>query len=162
MTTTLSILNLGDSVSVDVAALDAVDKSLFAVVDSNMDDGTRETVYQKVTGSAEYPMSARIGRYVNAAAHDGVGKTNTSIKIDSFLQKDVDGTVVYTLPCSGTIALNMPGISGIPDKAGVVELISNLVTWALSVEAGVVTDDHLDDLEFGVVNNALAHVNSHS
>jgi hypothetical protein len=32
----------------------------------------------------------------------------------------------------------------------------------LSVEAGVVTDDHLDDLEFGVVNNALAHVNSHS
>jgi hypothetical protein len=107
-------------------------------------------------------MSARIGRYVNAAAHDGVGKTNVSIKIDTFLQKDVDGTIVYTLPCSGTIALSMPGISGIPDKDGVVEILSNLVTWALSVEAGVLTDDHLDDLEFGVVNNALAHVNSHS
>jgi len=164
MSTTITLLNLGDSNDVDVTVFSAAPKTDFKVIDTVTDPakGSREAEYQKVTGDEEYPMTMRVGRYVNARAEDGIGRTNTSLKLSTFVQKtDVDD-VIWTLPGWVTIAISMPGTSGIPDTAAVIELITNAFSWLVPVDAGVLSADALDEVKFGVVNGLTEHADSSS
>lgn len=162
MTTT--ILNTGDYVSCDADAILALDVSKFVLVDTYApDDNTREAVYQKVGGSKEYPLTIRIGAYFNPGAEEGVGRTNLSIKIASFAQNVQASDTIWTLPCHATLALSMPGKTGVPDAQDVEELIGSLFSMYIPIAAGVVQSTAaLDELAYNVVGNALSHTNSNS
>lgn len=162
MAITTTILNLGDGTAVDVAALDAPTKSDYVLVDSVSETGKRESVYQKVTGSEDYPLNVRVGHYVNSKANDGEGQTNISVKISSYVEKADTDDVLYDLPCSATLAWSMPGLSGVPDASGVKELISHLFHWVQPVTLGVIQTDALDELKFGVTGNLMSHADTHS
>jgi hypothetical protein len=164
MTITIDILNLGDSVNLDLLSLSGPPKANFAVVDTKSDPekGTREAVYQKLTGSEDSPMTVRVGHYVSKNSNDGVGQTNVSIKITTFVEKTDEDDVIWTLPGTATLALSMPGRSGIPRVDQVKELINHLMIWFIPVVAGVMDDAALDELKFGVVGNLAAHADSAS
>lgn len=160
---TIEVLNLGDSVSVDIAALSAAPKSSFALVDTVDDkNGSREAVYQKTAGDEEYPMTVRVGHYVNGKANDGVGQTNMSVKISTFVQKSDTDDVIYTLPGTVTIAMSMPGQSGIPDTADITEILGNAMSYLLPVVSGAIATSALDELKFGVVTGIMDHADSGS
>lgn len=160
MTVTTTILNLGDSVTVDITAFDAPPKTDYVVVDTVSEPGKRESLYQKTSGDEEYPQTVRVGHYANSKANDGVGQTNISVKISTFVQK-VDGTdIVWTLPATATLAMSMPGNSGVPDTSGVVETLNNLFAWVLPIASASISTDALDELKFGVTGNLAAHVDS--
>lgn len=163
--TTLAILNTGNSVDVDIAVIKAADRGDYAIISPapSQDDDTREAVFQKVVGNAEYPLSVRIGWYKNPKANDGIGSTNVSVKVSSYLQKlDDDNDVLWTKPCSVTLATNMPGLTAVPDTDDVMELVGNAVTWLLPVQSGAIVTDVLEEVKFGVVGNLLAHAISAS
>lgn len=159
---TLTILNTGDSVDVDVASMLVPSKADYAIVDTVANGETRECTYQKVVGDSEYPMSVRVGYYKKPTTNEGIGSVNLSIKISTFVQKTEGTDIIWTKPASATLALAMPGGTGVPDIADVKELIGNLFAWALPVQAGIVVDSGLEELEFGVVNGLLAYENTAS
>jgi hypothetical protein len=161
--TTTTILNTGDSQTVDVAELLVPDKGNFALIDTiSKDDGSREAIYQKISGSEEYPMTVRVGYYRNAKANGGVGGVNLSVKIVTYAEKvDIDD-VIWTLPAAITLAMSMPGGTPIPDQEDIIELIGNALGWLLPVDTGAISSAALDELKFGVVNGLLAHANSAS
>lgn len=163
MTVTVSILNLGNSVPVDVATLKAADTTLLVPVDTSTNGkGERETLYQQSTGDKEFPLTARVGVYPNALADNGIGRTNFSTRVASFLQKVDDGDVEWTKPCHITIAGSMPGMTAIPDNDDVEEMLSLAFSLVLPVIAGIISQAALDDLSFGITTNVAAHPNSAS
>jgi hypothetical protein len=162
MTTT--ILNLGDSIDVDVAEIKAAPMALFGLADTAVpDDNTVEATYRKFAGSKEYPMATRVGRYVNPKSNDGIGLTNTSVKVSTFVQEtDAEDNVIWTYPGHVVIALSMPGMSGIPNEAQILELIGNAFTFLVPVVTGAVSTAAIDELKFGLVNGLLDHASSAS
>jgi hypothetical protein len=159
---TITILNLGDSLDVDLASLLAADKTTFKVIDTVALENKRESVYQKITGDQEYPSTVRAGHYINAEANDGVGQTNVSVKVSTFVQKTDIDDVIWTLPGNVTIAWSMPGKSGVPDATQLVEMLNNAISWVIPVVAGVASESALDELQFGVVNGLAAHADTGS
>lgn len=162
---TTSILNTGDSTSVDVAEILAAPKGDFAQIAGGeaVTDDKHETTYRKVTGNEEFPMSVRVGHYRNPGANDGIGQTNMSVKVQSFVQElDSDSNVVYTLPGHVVIATSMPGRSGVPDEDDLVELVGNALSWLIPIISGAVSQDALDELKFGVTTRMTDHVCSGS
>lgn len=155
--TTQTILNLASSVDVDIVSFLAAPKAAFKLIDTKVDGDNREAVMQRMSGEDEYPMTVRIGRYVNTKSNDGVGQTNTSIKLSTFVQKTDTDDVIWTLPANATLAFSMPGTSGIPDAGQVRELLMNLISFILPVVGGAAGEAVLEELRFGVVNNALAY-----
>ena len=161
MATTLSLLNLSDTNSVAITAIETATKANFAVVDTVVkENGSRETLYQKVVGDEEYPMTVRVGYYKNLTQNGGIGRTSISVKLETFLQKADADDVIWTLPASTVLAINMPGGSGVPSTTDVTELIGNTLSWLLPVSASVITSDALDELKFGITNGLLAYENS--
>lgn len=157
---TISVLNLSDSSAIAVTNFPIQDKTDYVLVDTVSVEGKREATFQKVAGDQEFPLSIRIGHYPTAKANNGIGQTNISIKLSTYVQK-VDGTeVVYTLPFTATLALSAPGMSGIPDNDDVKAAIAALFSFVLPVVAGAVSTTALDELKYGVVGNLLTHVDS--
>jgi hypothetical protein len=164
MTTTYTILNLGDSVDVDITSFSAPPKSSFKVVGQSPPDETdrREALYQKVTGDEEYPMTVRAGVYANKKANDGIGQTNVSVKITTYLRKEDDDDVLWTLPLPVTIAFNVPGTRVVPDGSDVIDLLNQAHAWMVPVVTGVLSELALDELKFGVVGGLAEHADSSS
>jgi len=162
--TTLTLLNVENDVDVDIAALKAVDKTDFVLVDTQIvaNDG-REAIYQKVAGDEEHPLTVRIGWYPSPKGNSGFGLTNISIKISTFLKSaETDGTVNWIYPVTATLATQAPGLSGLPAEASMRTLVENLFSWMIPVQTGVLTSLALDQLKFGVVNGMIALTNSAS
>jgi hypothetical protein len=160
MAITHSILNL-DTATVDVAAIVVPTMAQYALVDTKLLDPGRESLYQKVGGNEEYPLTVRVGHYPKKGS-DGVGQVNISVKISTFVETvdDVSGETLRVLPCSMTLAWSVPGTSGVPDEADLMALICMPLTWVLPVASGAFTGDALDELKFGVVNQLVAHQSS--
>lgn len=161
-TTTYTLLNNSDTVPVNVLGFGAAPKEAFKVIDTIVDrqKGSREAEYQKVTGDEEYPMALRVGHYVNDSAEGGVGRTNVSLKLSTFLQKADEDDVIFTLPAWVTIAISMPGKSGIPDVDGTISLLTSAMSWILPIIAGEISPAALDEIKYGVVNGLAAHEDS--
>ena len=161
MTVSTTLLNTGSSVAIAPTTLAAVDKADFALADSiSKEDGTREAIYQNVAGSAEYPMTVRVGFYKNAKANDGLGSTSVSVKISSFVQKtDVDD-VIWTHPAHFTLAFVMPGGTLVPDASDVQEMLGHLFSWLIPHTANVPGTEALDELKYGVTAGLLSHANT--
>jgi hypothetical protein len=159
---TISILNLDSSNDVDVTTLRCAPKTDFVVINTDEPKtGAREATYQRKTGDKEYPMTARQGIYVKPDANDGVGQTNASLKIGTFVQKtDPDDDVLWTLPLTVTIAISGPGTSAVAVNDGVQELLEYAFSMLVNTDTGVLSDDALSELAFGIVNGLCAHVDS--
>jgi hypothetical protein len=162
MATTTSFLNLGDSVSVDIVAFDAPPKASFKVIDTVAEEGKREALYQKVSGNEEYPMTVRAGYYLNKKSNDNIGQTNVSVKLSTFVQKADTDDIIWTLPCSATLALSVPGTNAVPDGEAVIEMLNNLHAWIVPVVTGALSEVALDELKFGVVGALAEHADSAS
>lgn len=156
---TQSIANLDGTTSFDVTAFFPADKANFVLIDTVLSAAGREAVYQKVTGDEEHPMTVRIGHYPNIKGNGGVGQTNISVKVQTFVIKEEED-LNWVLPCSITLASSMPGMSGVPNSADYVKFVQNVASWLLTATAGVITTDAADELKYGVVNNMAAHTDS--
>lgn len=161
--TTITTLNLTDAVTVDVTEISILDKTTLKA-GSTTDDkkGGLETEYRKVTGDEEYPLTARVGRYINAKANGGVGQTNVSLRVSTFLQKEDVDDVIWTLPGGVTVAFFMPGTSGFPDVDGAKILLASAFSLLVPIIAGELSDDAMDEIKYGVLNVLDAHVDSGS
>lgn len=161
MATTTSSLNDGftSNIAVQIPALDV---TKFALVDTKvLDDGaSRESVYQYMGGTEEYPLSIRVGVYKNAKANGGVGSTNVSIKIASFAQKADLDDVIWTHPETWTLAKSAPGGNPFYDVAADKEMIGSLFSMIFNINAGALDTGNVDELKFGVTNRILQHGNT--
>lgn len=149
---TTSILNLDDCVAVDIAAMAAPGKENFVAVPVPSQGDAREVIFQKVTGNEKYPMTVRVGFYPKPAANDGIGQTNISVKISTFVESD-DDDEAWVHPGTVTIASSMPGRSGVPNEADYMALLGNALTWLVPVVNGILTSGALARLKFGVVSD---------
>lgn len=162
MAVTITTVNTGFSTGVAVTALPAIDTSLFALVDStsSADGLSRESTYQYLGGSEEFPLSIRTGVYRNPKANNGVGSTNVSLKIANYAQKaDVDD-IIWTLPETWTLAKSMPGNQAFPDYTDDLEMIGTILSALFPVVSGSFTDDAISEVKFGVTNGLLGHQSS--
>jgi hypothetical protein len=151
---TITIKNLADTANVDIAAIAVPVKTNFVLVDTKVDGVNREALFQKVTGDEDSPMTVRVGFYPNDKAEAGYGRTNLSIKIQSYVcETDSEDEEVSNLPCTATLATSMPGKSGVPNSSDMLKLLGNLFTWMVPVVSGAIDDGALDRLKFGVVND---------
>lgn len=160
-----TILNTGNAIDVDIASLLVADMANFSPAGTRElpNNGGTEALYRYTNGNKDYPLVVRVGHYVNPKAHDGVGKTNISIQASTFVQEtDADSDVLWTLPGFLTTASNMPGLSGIPDEDDYVELLGIVLGFYLQVVAGVVSQNRIDKLKFGVVTGQEQLLNTAS
>lgn len=162
MATTIDFLNPVGVTTNDITAFPCFPKDKLIVIDTltKEETGTREVVYQLTEGSDEYPLTVRVGRYVNAKANNNVGKTNVSLKLTDFAQKAVDGEIMWTLPTDLTIAWGVPGISGVIDKADLIKRLAAAFTLLVPVVAGVLTDAAMTEIGFGVLSKLNEHADS--
>jgi len=155
MTVTHTILNV-DTTPLALTGDDYTPaiKTLFelAEVSPVRPDGVREAVFQKTSGSDEYPMTVRRGFYPNVKANGGRGLVNVSCKVNTFVEfLDTDADLKTTDPCSVTIAYTMPR-KAVPNKAQLVALILNAASWLINVDDGALSDAELSNIQFGIVS----------
>lgn len=148
---TVSILNLDDVATLDIVSLSAVDKADLVCVPVTGNGLSSEAIYKKVTGRSDAPLSIRVGLYPNPTANGGIGQTNTSIKVRSYVENVEDSETIWTKPGDVTLAWTMPGNTSAPDKAGLKAMIATAFTMALTLVSGEITDTNLDLLSFGIV-----------
>jgi hypothetical protein len=154
----MNILNL-DTSTINTTALAVASKASFVAVDTKINGASRETVYQKISGSEEYPMVVRVGFYPNPAANGGIGKTSISLKVNTFVEKVVSAATVWTLPGDVVLAINMPGTT-LPDSDDVIVLVQNALSWLLPLVDGDFSVAAIDELRDGVTLGLLGHVDT--
>lgn len=162
MAITYTTHNADQVQSVGITALNVATKADFVLIDSKVDGDNKEATYQLAAGDPDYPLSLRVGHYVNRSANNGAGQTNISVKLSTSVSK-LDGTeTLWTSPASVVIATTMPGTSGVPDATDYASLLGLAFSWIIPVIAGSISEAALDELQFGVVNQLLDHENSAS
>jgi hypothetical protein len=94
----------------------------------------RESTYQLATGDENYPLTVRVGIYLKPDANNGIGAKNISVAIHTVADEVDDTTeeVLWKLPVKATLAISLPGVSGLVDTADFIDLVSNLYTMFFS------------------------------
>lgn len=159
MTWSKTILNLdSDNDAIASAHWNFADKANYVVASRPLvqANGTRETIYQKLDGDPDWPLSVRIGVYPAPRANDGIGKVNASTKLSTFVEfLDTQTNVTSYFPCNMTLAWEMPGNSCIPDSTMMLHMIQNLVSFMLPLVAGEFDATVLDEMLYGITDAAL-------
>jgi hypothetical protein len=160
------MLNIGDVVAVDIAALNVANKANFTLVDTVQVDefGAVEALFRNSVGDPEYPMSLRVGIYPKPAALNGVGLTNVSVKLTTYYRKtdDVTELTTWTHPGNVTIAFSTPGQLSVPDNEDMVSLLGSAFSWLVPIVSGVVATSALAKIKFGIASDLDGLVNSGS
>jgi hypothetical protein len=159
---TTSILNISDSIDVDVASLLVSNKANCVLIDTTkLPDGGRESLYQHTAGDAEFPMEIRAGFYPQPKAENGTGRVNVSIRINTFVKNVVDTETLWTLPANAVIAWSLPGRVAVPtDATELLTLLSQAFSWIVPIQSGVAVEGVLDDIAYGVVSSLQSFTNS--
>lgn len=156
MAYTYAVQGIGSSLTDSVNNLELIDPSLWAHVDTQvLDNGGRESVYQRNDGEVEYPTTLRIGVYPK----EGTPATfNVSFRQSGFV-KQLDGTDVLDVqPYSVVYAWTMPW-APVPDLADVFELVQNVFSWIIpDVVSGALDDAFVTNLQYSLTELDLSGV----
>lgn len=112
---------IASTVSTNVPMLDVANYQLLATYKV---DGGWEAVYNHNGSDPLYPASLRVGIYPNVKTN----RTNFSIKITTrAVETDGAGAVILDEEASATLALSVPGVTGLFDLTTAQQLLLNLV-----------------------------------
>lgn len=147
-----------DEADVAVANFQCFTPANYVEVDTKVnEDGSRETVLQRVAGEGDYPATVRIGVYPKIT--NGVNTYNVSIRFNTFVQKlDEESAVLETRPISFVLAWTAPW-APVPDVDDLFAAIGNLYSMAVpDVTLGEFTPEFLAKLGFSVTKLDLSTV----
>jgi len=156
MAYTYAVQGIGSSLTDSVNNLDMIDPTTWAHVDTQvLDNGGRESVYQRNDGEVEYPTTMRIGVYPKSGSP---ATYNVSFRYNGFV-KQLDGAIlVDAQPFTAVFAWTMPW-APVPDLADLFELIQNLFSWVIpDVVAGALDDAFITNLQFSLTELDLSGI----